>query len=169
MDNNFADVQIINLSTYASRYSRSFKNSSIEFPKNEYNTTNTVLFNDEEDIDFELEKYLYEKLPENSVDFIIEGDLMPNYYKEDKVVYGDEIFIFLKSFIYEVFKVEDIYVAKNDFFDLVGYGDTEKEARLDLYSCLSDTWSEYAMESDDKLDYNARLLKQKLLKNIRKL
>lgn len=52
--------------------------------------------------------------------------------------------------------------------DLIAYGDSMKNAMMDLQSEIEMAWEEYALEDDSKLDNVAREYKRWLIENMKK-
>jgi hypothetical protein len=86
-----------------------------------------------------------------------------------KIKTNNSVYQFTTKLVYTIIKEEGTYVAKNDFFDIIGYGNSINEAEEDLFSSIDNIWNIYAIEKDENLDTNAKEYKRKILKYIEKL
>lgn len=99
------------------------------------------------------------------------GEMMfkPYYVKKQQVNINSNSYEFVSEFIYIIKLEDDMYIAENEFFEIFGYGETVEQAEQELFLCIEDLWNVYVEELDDNLDESALILKDKLLKNVRKM
>ena len=65
---------------------------------------------------------------------------------------------------FEIMTEEDGFYYSNKEFEIFAYGETQQKAEEDIYDEFKMAYQLYALESDDILDKNARILKKKILK-----
>ncbi len=101
---------------------------------------------------------------------ILSGVAMSRYYKtKNEIEILGHLYKFESNFIYSITKEDEGIIAENEYFNIFGYGDTAEEAEQELYEYINDLWECYVEEDDENLDESAISLKEKLLKNIRKI
>lgn len=150
------------------------QNNSISPIHSEYTTIGTIV-NQKCDVIIDLiRNFLINKFLTGKNSINNEGDtesMEKNYYTKKQIEYKNTVFEFKNDFMYYIYKdnSDDIYIAMNDFFDIVGYGDSLGEAEEDLYNTIYELWEIYVDEKDENLDNNAIILKKKLMDNIRKI
>lgn len=77
-------------------------------------------------------------------------------------------FRFAKPLSFQIERTDDGIIMSNKESDLIAYGDSMKNARMDLQSEIEMAWEEYALEDDSKLDNVAREYKRWLIENVKK-
>lgn len=138
-------------------------NFCIELPKNTYTTIGINNYDLQDTL-----KRINQLFHNKNTNTTSIGEIVQQKYikKLDKIQYNNHTYEFNFNFIYMIYLCDGIFVAENEYFNLIGYGDTIKEAEEDMYSTLEDLWNIYVLEDDKNLDNGAKQLKQKLQKNI---
>lgn len=92
-----------------------------------------------------------------------------NFRRTARIAFGGTTYFLKSSLEYEMVLAEGYYLISNRQFDLSVWGETQAEAEEAFGFAFHGIYENYALESDDKLSKEAKLLKYSLLSTVQKV
>lgn len=90
-------------------------------------------------------------------------------YKPSTLAFESSIYILNKRLDCHVEFEDDMYVIQNSEFDITVWGETREEAEYSIGFTFHSLYQNFALENDDKLSEEAKLLKNNLLNIVKKV
>ncbi len=88
-------------------------------------------------------------------------------YKPISIAFENTVYILNKRLDCQVEFEDDMYVIQNSEFDITVWGETREEAEYSVGFTFHSLYQNFALENDDKLSEEAKLLKNNLLKVVK--
>lgn len=90
-------------------------------------------------------------------------------FKPSSIVFENTAYDLVKRIDCQVDFEDEMYVIQNQEFDITVWGESREEAEFSFAFTFHSLYQNFALEDDSKLSSNSKILKQKLLKTVKKV